>query len=240
VGAGSLTLVAIVLGAGLANAQPQTEKFDGPTNGALPDPSVVHALEPTTVPPPTVGVRTSVPPRRGTSTTVPVHVQPPTTGVFALGDSVMLGAKSALIQTIPNIHVDAAVSRQFWQATGVMQFYRDHGLLPSIVIVGLGTNGQVTDGLFDQMMQAIGPNHYVYFLTARVPRPWEGSTNDALHRGKQRWGAKVTILEWHDYAGCHDDWFVNDGFHLRTPGQHAYAQFILDGITGHPLTRCVK
>ena len=40
------------------------------------------------------------------------------------------------------------------------------------------------------------------------------------------------MLEWHDYSGCHDDWFVDDGFHLRTPGQHAYAAFVHVGLLG--------
>ena len=47
-------------------------------------------------------------------------------------------------------------------------------------------------------------------------------------------------LEWRDYAGCHDDWFVNDGFHLRTPGQAAYAQFVKDGLAGKAPTKGVK
>ncbi len=246
VGAGALTLVAFMLGAGLASAQPRTEKFVGPTNGAAPDPSALAALGGVTTttldPTPTTHVTTaaSTPGGHPTTTTVP-HPKPPSARVLAIGDSVMLGAKSALMETIPNIVVDAAVSRQFFQAINVVAIYQQHGLIPPIVVIGLGTNGQVTDGLFDQMMNAIGPSHYVFFLTARVPRPWEKPTNDALHRGAQRWGAKVKVLEWRDYAGCHDDWFVpSDGFHLEPPGRHAYAQFILDGITGHPLTKCVK
>ena len=80
-------------------------------------------------------------------------------------------------------------------------------------------------------MSTIGPGHQVYFLTARVPRPWESEVNTTLHNGAKRW-KNVHVLEWRVVAGCHDDWFVNDGFHLRTPGQHAYADFVRLGLLG--------
>ena len=51
----------------------------------------------------------------------------------------------------------------------------------------------------------------------------------------------MRVLEWRDYAGCHDDWFVNDGFHLaRRRASTAYAQFIKSGIEGKPLSECEK
>ena len=58
-----------------------------------------------------------------------------------------------------------------------------------------------------------------------MPRLWETEVNATLHSGATRW-KNAHILEWHDFSGCHDDWFVDDGFHLRTPGQHAYAKFV--------------
>ena len=33
---------------------------------------------------------------------------------------------------------------------------------------------------------------------------------------------------------------LDDGFHLRTPGQQAYAAFIRDGILGKAPTTCKK
>ena len=88
-------------------------------------------------------------------------------------------------------------------------------------------------------MRTIGPGHPVYFLTARVPRLWEAEVNSTLHAGVARW-KNAHILEWRDFAGCHDDWFVNDGFHLRTAGQHAYAEFVHEGLLGKAPTTCKK
>jgi len=68
---------------------------------------------------------------------------------------------------------------------------------------------------------------------------WEAEVNNTLHAGAKRW-KNAHILEWHNFAGCHDNWFVFDGFHLQPPGQRGYAQFVRDGLSGHPDTKCVK
>jgi hypothetical protein len=49
----------------------------------------------------------------------------------------------------------------------------------------------------------------------------------------------MRVLEWRDYAGCHDDWF-RDGFHVTDKGQEGYGAFVQSGITGKPLTQCKK
>ena len=142
--------------------------------------------------------------------------------MLAIGDSIMLGASNALQAAIPGVAVDAAVSRQFGEAVGLVGFYKEHNVLPNTIVIHLGTNGRATDGAIDQIMSLVG-NDTVYFLTARVPRSWEAEVNDVLHRAAQR-HKNLKVLEWRDYAGCHDDWFVGDGFHLQYPnGKNGYA-----------------
>jgi peptidoglycan/LPS O-acetylase OafA/YrhL len=239
--ASSLSAVVIVLGAGLAGAQPQVEHIAGPSNGSAADPSAVAALQGGTST--TTAPEVSTVPGTGatghasstTTTTRPKSIPK----VLAIGDSVMLGAKRALEADIPGIAVDAAVSRQFSQALSVMSYYKSKGLIPPVVVIHLGTNGTISNQNFDEMMQLIGPGHQVYFLTARVPRLWETEVNNSIHAGVQRW-KNAHVLEWRDYSGCHDNWFVNDGFHLQPPGQRGYAAFVLSGLEGHPLTTCTK
>ncbi len=246
--AGSLILVTIALGMGLANASPQNEKFAGPNQADQPDPSAIIALRnipTTTLPSTSTTVKKNTRGKKGnterrtkpkatTTTTLPM----PSGGVLAVGDSVMQGSRNALISDIPGIAVDANKSRQFGEAVGIIGFYKQTNLLPPIIVIHLGTNGVVTDDALDQIF-TLTENRPVYFLTARVPRVWETEVNDALHRALAR-HPTMHVLEWRDYSGCHDDWFVNDGFHLRDAGQHAYAAFIKSGIEGHPLTVCKK
>jgi hypothetical protein len=106
-------------------------------------------------------------------------------------------------------------------------------------VIHSGTNGRITDGMFDTMMRTVGPGHQVYFLTARVPRWWESEVNATLHNGVKRW-PNAHLIDWRAYSGCHDDWFVHDGFHLTTAGQHAYASLVKAGLLGDPPTKCTK
>ena len=158
--------------------------------------------------------------------TAPAPTAPVTApGVVAIGDSVMEGAKGSLESAIPGIVVDADKSRQFSHAIEVVQVYRATSALPAVIVIHLGTNGRITNDLFNQMMRTIGPGHTVYFLTARVPRLWEAEVNNTLRAGVARWPS-AHLIDWHDYAGAHDDWFVNDGFHLTAAGQRAYSLFL--------------
>jgi hypothetical protein len=129
------------------------------------------------------------------------------------------------------------VSRQVGQAPQLVSYYKSQGLLPRVVVIGLGSNGRATPGIFDAIMNAAGSDHLMYFLTARVPRPWESETNQTILDGTRRW-KNSRMIDWRSYAGCHDDWFVNDGFHLATPGQRAYAAFILSRLKGGPNLPC--
>jgi peptidoglycan/LPS O-acetylase OafA/YrhL len=248
--AGSLIVVTAVLGMGLANAQPQADKFGASESGDQPSADALAALRKVAASTTTVarattsttvkhgGGKASKPTRKTTTTTTTIKPGPPP-AVLAIGDSVMRGSRGALLDAIPGIIVDATTSRQFGEAVALVGFYNQYGLLPNILVVHLGTNGRATDGAIDQIMSLAGSNRFVFFLTARVPRVWEKDVNDTLHRALTRF-ANVKVLEWRDYSGCHDDWFVNDGFHLTTVGQHAYGAFIRSGIEGHPLTVCKK
>jgi hypothetical protein len=241
----SLSLTAVLLGASLANAQPHEERIFGVDSAAhrddkgdLADADVVAALRrlsstttssttSTTRPQPTTTVRGAVAP---TVSTAPPTTRPkaPPPQVFAIGDSVMLGARGALQATIPGVAVDAKVSRQWRDAIDVLVFYRDQGLLANVIVVHLGTNGSFSAAAFDDMMRVVGPRE-VFFLTARVPRLWEADVNTKLHEGVARW-PNARILEWRDFAGSHDDWFAGDGFHVTRTGAQAYANFVRDSI----------
>jgi peptidoglycan/LPS O-acetylase OafA/YrhL len=145
--------------------------------------------------------------------------------ILAVGDSVMLGAEQSLKQKIPGIFVDAWVSRQFWDATVVLQAYKSEGLLPPTVVVHMGTNGAFSDDQFDQMMAVIGPKRKVFFINAREPRTWEKEVNDRLAADVRKY-PNAHLIDWHDWGNQHNDWFVADGVHLTGAGARGYADLI--------------
>jgi peptidoglycan/LPS O-acetylase OafA/YrhL len=171
------------------------------------------------------GTSTTLPGNKG-PTTPTTHPLPPQT--LAVGDSVMLGAKDSLERDIPGIGVDAVVSRQFWDATAVLQAYANVHLLPNTIVVHMGTNGAFSDEQFDQMMQVIGPRT-VFFVNDREPRTWETDNNNRLAADVRKY-PNAHLIDWHDLANQHGDWFVSDGIHLTGAGAQGYASLILEHL----------
>src|SRR6476620_4529987 len=60
-------------------------------------------------------------------------------GRYAIGDSVMLGAKPQL--QARGFVVDAVKSRQFYSAVSIVKRKKRHGLLRQKIVIHLGTNG---------------------------------------------------------------------------------------------------
>ena len=144
--------------------------------------------------------------------------------ILAIGDSVMLGAEQSLEHDIPGIFVDAKVSRQFWDATVVLQAYKTEGLLPPTIVIHMGTNGAFSDAQFDQMMAVLGKRR-VFFVNAHEPRTWETEVNERLAADVRKY-PNAHLIDWHDYGNQHPDWFVSDGIHLTGAGAEGYAFLI--------------
>jgi peptidoglycan/LPS O-acetylase OafA/YrhL len=250
-------LVVFALGAGLANAQGETPHIPGideaAQKGEKGDSASAETLRnirnhtsttttttrpdrgtvPTGPTGPTGGSGPTGPtgPTRTTTTTpITTPANPLEQATLAIGDSVMLGARESLHDEIPGIYVDAVVSRQFWDATAVIQAYKDAGLLPGTIVIHLGTNGAFRDDQFEQIMAAIGPDHRVFFVNAHEPRPWESEVNSRLWIDVQRYPDNARLIDWHRWSDKHPEWFVQDGVHLTGPGAHEYASLIRQEI----------
>jgi peptidoglycan/LPS O-acetylase OafA/YrhL len=182
-----------------------------PTDTAPPVPA--ETVPPVTEPPPPV-----------TTTTFP----PGMVAVTAIGDSVMLGARRDLQASIPQIAVDATVSRQFHEADEEAVKLAAFGALGPTVVLHLGTNGPMTPGQIDHLMRVLG-NRRVLFLTIKVPRPWEGIVNQRVLDAAKRW-PNITVVDWIAFSAPHPEWFEKDGTHLNEIGRIAYAQFVRDHL----------
>lgn len=174
----------------------------------------------------TTTTTSTVPPTTTTTT------RPPGPGfnagqVTAVGDSVMLDYQDPLKTAIPGIIVDAAVSRQWSDGEGVLQSLKSGGQLGGDVIVGLGTNGPITDSDFDSMMSILGGASRVVFVNVHVDRPWQDPNNAVLASGATRYPNAV-VADWATLATWNPGWFGSDGTHLAIdgPGAVALAQLV--------------
>lgn len=173
---------------------------------------------------------TTLPPTT-TTTTLP----PPGPGfvagqVTAVGDSVMLDYQDPLQTDIPGVNVDAAVSRQWSDGVQILQELKASGQLGAEVIVGLGTNGPITDSDFDSMMQVLTGASRVVFVNFHVDRSWQDLNNAVLAKGASRY-PNVFIADWATLAAQNPQWFGSDGTHLAIDGPGATALAMLVSST---------
>jgi peptidoglycan/LPS O-acetylase OafA/YrhL len=146
--------------------------------------------------------------------------------VIAIGDSVMLGAQRALVQFLGDrLQLDANVSRHMPEAIDVVRTLHAAGQLGDEVVLHLGTNGALTEGQFDEMMQLLRGARRVVVVNARVDRPWEQRVNDTLAAGVPRYPNAV-LFDWNAAGDEHPEFFVADGVHLTGDGARYYALLI--------------
>lgn len=142
---------------------------------------------------------------------------------FAIGDSVMLGAKRDLAKR--GIDVSATVSRQIGEGVSILRSKRDEGTLPRRVVVHLGTNGPITSSQFASLMQVLADTPIVVVMTMKEPRSWQDANNAIIRKGVTRY-PNVRLLDWHWWGNRNPGWFWDDGIHLRPEGSAAYARLV--------------
>ena len=158
-------------------------------------------------------------------TTVPPHPE----RIVAVGDSIMLGAQPALEAGIDGLVLDAKSSRQFAAGIAILEGLLADGNRPDLVLVHLGTNGLVTEELFDAMMAAAVDVSRVVFVNVKVPRPWEAETNQVLADGVVRY-PNAELIDWYSASIDQPQYFNGSGYHLRPPGVAAFVDLIASGL----------
>jgi hypothetical protein len=134
----------------------------------------------------------------------------------------MLDYQTPLQQAVPGINVEAAVSRQWSDGETILQQLKAAGQLGAVVIVGLGTNGPITDADFDAMMTTLSGASRVVFVTVHVDRPWQDPNNGVLAAGVRRY-PRAVLADWNTLATQNPSWVYSDGTHLPIDGQGAQA-----------------
>jgi hypothetical protein len=148
-------------------------------------------------------------------------------GRYAIGDSVMLGAKTQLQNR--GFIVDAKVSRQFSEAVTIVKRKAASGVLRRKVIVHLGTNGiLIQASQCDQISKYAGSKRRVYLVTVTGPTSHpkiRKAQNIRLRACAARHG-NTFLVDWYGYSRGHGAWFYRDGMHLTPKGRVAYAAFL--------------
>jgi peptidoglycan/LPS O-acetylase OafA/YrhL len=163
-----------------------------------------------------------------TTTTVKLPPIP----VIAIGDSVMLGAVSKLMDALGgDTYVDAHVGRQYNQADELVQALRDQGRLGQAVILQLGNNGPMSAATFRKVMDLLVDVPKVVVVNIRVTKPWEPDVNRVLAEEVPTY-PNARLLDWWGESAMHGDWFYDDKTHLNPAGAAAYALLVTAAIEG--------
>ena len=143
---------------------------------------------------------------------------------IAVGDSVLEDVALYAPATLQahGIAINAAVSRQWPVGISILSGLRAGGKLPPVVIVALGSNGRITDALFEQMMQACAGAKRVVFMT--VTGPLIGN-NPIIAAGVAR-HPEAVLADWHTLAAAHPDWFGPDHVHVGPAGAAALGNLL--------------
>lgn len=160
------------------------------------------------------------------STTASTSAPPVDNGPATLfGDSVMLGARSAIYDAIPGARVDAAVSRFPGAFTGRIAKTKRIGRLADVVVIHAGTNGVLPESIMRDMLDQLTDRERVVVVNTAVPRPWRAPDNAVIAAVTKDY-PNVVVVDWNAAAQGHPEWFVSDGVHLTSAGAKAYAEII--------------
>ena len=146
---------------------------------------------------------------------------------IAIGDSVMLGAESALLKRGIEV-VDAMKNRQ--APTGISIIKEFGRKLPESVVFHLGTNGAFPLTMCRDILEAVGRKRHVFILTLAVPRTWEAQNNRRIRRCAASHVDRVTLIDWHRATRVRPEWLAGDGVHLQPLGANGYARLIAKAV----------
>ena len=208
-----------------AKAVQQTTTVAPSVPDASPTSAPATALPQVTVPGettlPTVAPTTALP-----TTTAPTKLD-----VFAVGDSVMVGAAKKL--ALAGIWVDAKESRQAPVGADILEYAAANGLLGDNIVIHMGTNGPMSDATLARMMAASANAKTVLVLTIKADVAWAAANNERI-RALPATYSNVTVVDWETAALNTPGILYGDGIHLKgAAGTSFYTNLILTAL-GRP------
>ncbi|MBB1063278.1 acyltransferase family protein [Limosilactobacillus fastidiosus] len=153
--------------------------------------------------------------------------------VTAVGDSVMLDASDSLQQLMPHAYVDAKVGRQGSQTPKILSQLKDEGHLNQIVVLNLGNNGAMDQKTIDEILNIIGKDRQVYWVTPHIPtKSWQQQVNSQIQEVAKK-HHNVYLVNWYAASNGQSGWFAKDGVHMNKQGNNHYAKLITKTILKH-------
>jgi hypothetical protein len=144
----------------------------------------------------------------------------------------MLAASTALDTQLPDVTVDAAVSRQPEVIFDRIRERKRLGRLGDVVVIGAGTNGRIRSADLTSILDLLQDRKRVVLVTCHADRSWIGQSNASIRSAGRRFATgNVVVVDWDTYASRHRRILYADGIHPRPgAGSRAYARLIRAAI----------
>ncbi len=156
-------------------------------------------------------------------------VSPKPKPLVVFGDSVMLGSRIQLRETLGKISIDAAVGRQPSEIAKRITIRRNENRLGQDVVIHMGTNGIVTQQDLKPILDSLKDRRRVIVVNVQVPRVWMKPSNKVINSLVTQY-PNVRLVDWYHASKGHRGYFVADGVHLTFKGAHIMAELIKSAL----------
>jgi hypothetical protein len=143
---------------------------------------------------------------------------------LAIGDSTMLLALPALARK--GFSVNAHGCRQYPEALALLSSLRHAHELPRVVVIALGSNGEIRDGDVSRALEILGANRVLALVTPRELGGGAGADAQLVRAEARRHPTRVRVLDWVNYSAGHPDWLEPDGLHVSPAGSAAQVRLL--------------
>lgn len=164
-----------------------------------------------------------------TPTPTPAFAVPPTgENVTVIGDSVTLASALALQEKLPQISIDADVSRSIIAGTQILRDQIAAGTCRPYVVLGLTTNTMLVPEQLEEVLELVGPDRRLILVTGFGPArdDWIFDSNEVIHEFVKAHPERVAIADWAGAIEPHTEHLASDFVHPDQDGGAIYAQVI--------------
>lgn len=160
-----------------------------------------------------------------------------TKGSYIIGDSILLGPRSFLLEQIPDSEVDAAGERTIQAAVDVLKAKLRTDTVRNNIILACGTNSlPEPEKALEAFIDLVPEGRRLIIVTPYDGRAGEDWTSSRLLRYERTMEEKypfVTIADWHGISQNHPEFYEGTDlvhFYGIQKAYDAYAQMLKDAI----------
>ncbi|MOA40523.1 O-acetyltransferase OatA [compost metagenome] len=115
------------------------------------------------------------------------------------------------------------------KAQEVVDQLKAQGRLGKKVIIELGTNGSFSSKQLRNLLDSLSDAEQIFLVNTRVPRKWENNVNHNISKVSSEY-SNTTVVDWYSASEGKDDYFYQDGVHLKPEGSEYYASFLAKAL----------